>query len=229
MKLPIKTKKDWCITLIITFIALYYVSMNYDDRIENIMMKFSPVKMNIMNYPTGWGNLVLVGLIMTILSTIIMMIQKMSRKRILLIASLGFIFSISMFFGFMIHTNLIVGTSKTFHPTSIWINCYDKDINLEMEKDSTLAQKFLTSAISLKALTKSEQKEVKSQAEHQGENTYNIWISFPKKYGQSYDFIFYVQGDKIYSHHGMGTAEDRVFYSDNGFLELLQNIIKENQ
>ncbi len=229
MKLPIKHKKDWFIASIITFIALYYISMYYDFRIMSFMMRFSPDKMNLMNYPGGWGNLALVGFIMTLLLVGIMVVVKKKLHIILITGGLGILFTVFMFLGFIIHTNLIVGTSKTLSPTSIWISCFDKDINIHLDYDTDRGKEFTKAAKALEAEAKSVQKELKSQTKMREEETYHIWISYPQKYGQSYDLILYVQGDRIYSYHGTGDPESRVFYKDSGFRKLLQNIVEQNK
>lgn len=227
MKLPIKTKKDWIILLIILFIVLYYITMYYNFHIASVMIKFAPYKMNNMNYPEGWGNLVLVGFIMTILIIIIMILQRVSKKCILLSAAIGIAFSILMFTGFLIHTNLVVGTSKTLPFSNVWIGGYEKNSkSIVLSQSSPSGKKLAALAVSLKPKPKSEQRKLKIASENK--NTCNIWISYPKKYGQSYDLILYVSDHQIYSYHGMGTWDCRVFYEDNGFLRQLQDIREGN-
>lgn len=226
MRLPIKTKRDWAILFIIVFIALYYISMYYNSEIEKFMMRYAPDKMNIMNYPEGWGNLALVGLIMTLLITLILILQKVSIKRILVLVCVGVVFSIIMFCGYFIHTGLIVGTGRTLTADRISITNYNgTDVNLSEE--TSLGKKFTDLAVSLKAKPESEQRVLRAKLTDHAEESWHVWISYPKKYGQSYDLILYINSDGIYSNHGMGDAESRIFFNDNGFYESLQSLVKE--
>ncbi|WMJ85641.1 hypothetical protein [Anaerocolumna sp. MB42-C2] len=226
MKLPIKTKKDWCILFLVMFIALYYISMYYNFKIEKIMMRFAPDKMNLMNYPGGWGNLVLTGIIMTILVSALMIVQKEKKKKIFLAAGAGILFSVLMFAGYLIHTSLIVGTSKVLPADRIHISDYG-DTNITLTEETDEGRRLTALAVSLKAEPKSKQKELKAKVVDREEDLLNIWISYPKKYGHSYDLILYVGGGLIYSYHGTGESESRIFYEDNGFYDMLQSIIKK--
>ena len=225
MKLPIKTKKDWCILFLVMFIALYYISMYYNFKIEKIMMRFAPDKMNLMNYPGGWGNLVITGIIMTILISALMIVQK-EKKKIFLTAGVGILFSVLMFSGYLIHTGLIVGTSKVLPADRIHISNYG-DTNITFTEETEESRKLTALAVSLKAEPKSKQKELRIKEIDPTEDLFNIWISYPKKYGHSYDLILYVSGGRIYSYHGTGEPESRIFYEDNGFYDMLQSILKK--
>jgi hypothetical protein len=229
MKLPIKTKKDWCIAFIAAFIILYYLSMNYDFRIMQFMMRFAPLKMNLMNYPAGWGNFVIVGIGMTILTLGVLLIKKATVKRIVLAATVGTTFTAAMLFGFMLHTNLIVDTSKNMKATSVWITCYEQEQNIDSKPGDELTDQLIASAIALKAKSDSQQKLLRALPENSEDIVYHIWISYPKKYGQSYDLILYASKDRIYSYHGDGTGDTRVYYEDNGFLQTLDKIIDQSK
>jgi len=229
MKLPIKAKRDWIITIFILFVVLYYSTMYFNTEIEEFMMRFSPDKLNIMNYPGGWGNFLVVGLLMTLIMVAMMAITKVKVKRIAFVASIGIVFTCIMFFGFILHTNLIVGSSKTMEATSIRISCFDVDINVDATRDTDLATQFIAAAVSMKAKDANEQKKLRAERDLDGKTAYHIWISYPEKYGQSYDLILYVDGNKIYSNHGMGTPNSRLFYEDNGFYELLQRLVEGSQ
>ena len=76
IKLPIKSRKDWLIAFAVAFVTIYYITVYNNFKIEKFMMRFSPDKMNLMNYPGGWGNLMVVAIIMTVLVVIVMMILK---------------------------------------------------------------------------------------------------------------------------------------------------------
>ena len=228
MRIPIKNKKDWCIAFLIVFVILYYLSLHYDFRIEQLMMRFSPDKLNMMNYPGGWGNFMFVGFGMTILVIIMLIITKMSTRRIITTAIIGIVFTGSMFLGFILHTNLIVGTSNTMKATSVWINGFKGNINIKSSAGENFTDELIASAVSLEAKPNSEQKELRSVRDSLNNDIYHIWISYPRKYGQSYDLILYVEEDKIYSYHGGGTPDTRVFYEDNGFIQKLQSIISKN-
>ncbi len=228
MKLPIKTKRDWIIAFLILFVALYYSTMYFEMDIEEFMIRFAPDKLNVMNYPAGWGNFLVVGFLMTILLIAMMVITKIRTKRIVILAVGGTVFTIAMFVGFIIHTKLIVGTSMTMEATSIRINCYDKNVNVEVDPESDLATQFMNAAVTMKAKSVNEQKILRADKESIGNGTYHVWISYPKKYGQSYDLILYIEDDEIYSYHGMGTPDTRIFYEDNGLCELMQRLVEES-
>ncbi|BCJ96136.1 hypothetical protein acsn021_37050 [Anaerocolumna cellulosilytica] len=52
-----------------------------------------------------------------------------------------------------------------------------------------------------------------------------MWFSYPEKYGHNYDYILYINGSVIYSNHENNNSGNRIYYEDNGFLNLLQQII----
>lgn len=228
MRIPIKNKKDWCITFLIVLVILYYLSLHYDYRIEEFMIRFSPDKMNMMNYPGGWGNFMFVGAVMTILVVLILVITKKSIKRILLCTIIGIVFTCSMFLAFLIHTDLIVDTSKTMKATSVWISGYENNINIHSSVGEEITDRLIASAVALETKPNSERSKPQPIPDTSAAVVYNIWISYPEKYGQSYDLIIYVEGNKIYSYHGGGTPDTRVYYEDNGFLQNLQDIIDMN-
>jgi hypothetical protein len=230
MKLPIKTKRDWCIAFIVTFVAMYYITMLFNWKIEMFMMKFAPVKLNIMNYPGGWGNLMIVGVIMTILTILLMVLQRKSWKYTVFAATVGIVISAGLFVGFLVHTNLIVGTSKKLQAVSIRISNYD-NINISLDGKNSLDKEFAEAAVGLKEKSRIEQNKLKYDKDNEKdeETRYHVWISYPEKYGQSYDLILYVEGDTIYSNHGDGTPESRVFFENNGLIELLEKLLAENK
>jgi len=225
IRVPIKNKKDWCIAFLILFVIIYYLSLHYDYRIEEFMIRFSPDKMNMMNYPGGWGNFMFVGFSMTILVIIILIITKTSSKWMIITAIIGIAFTGIMFLGFIIHTNLIVDTSKSMKATSVWISGYEDNINIHCSIGEKITDELIASVVALEAKPNSERNKPQSTTDTSADVVYHIWISYPEKYGQSYDLIMYADGYNIYSYHGGGTPDTRVYYEDNGFLQNLQDII----
>lgn len=225
MKQPIKSKRDRMIAIILLFVGLYYSTMYYENYIDDFMIRFSPDKLNMMNYPGGWGNFLVVGVCMTIIIIVFMLITKIKAKWILVTGVIGILFTLAMLLGFVLHTNLIVGTSKTMKATSIWITSAEGGVNRDVTQQDKLTEKFIQAAVDLNAKSRAIQKELKAIEDTSGNEVYHVWISFPKKYGQSYDLILYVDGDRIYSYHGYGTPDNRVYYEDNGFCELLQKLL----
>jgi hypothetical protein len=178
-----------------------------------------------MNYPGAWGNLFFAGMIMTAFIIMVMVFKKKQLKYIIISASFGILLSVSMLIGFNIHTRLIVGISSNTEPSIVRINSYNNNNHVELTDYTVLDEEFINSAISLQPLDQNSQRELRINSVKEAGENYSVWLSYPEKYGHNYDYILYINGDVIYSNHGNSNPDNRIYYEDNGFLDLLQQII----
>lgn len=227
MNLKIKTKKDWIIAVIFTFLILYGITTRFSYRIQAFLLDYGNSKLTNMNQPRGYGNLIITLLIMTILAEFLLFLyhQSVNVKIITLLA--GIICSGLLFAGYLLNCNLIVSVMGKTEPVSVRADGWTSKMNLDMTREQEA--KLVSFCETLQPVSAQQEKRLEQAFYANGNMTGDsllIWITYPKKYGHNYDLMVCVYDTMIFVRKGYNNKNREIvtFYEDNGLLSFINQL-----
>lgn len=249
----IKTRRDRWIAGIFMALIAYVLS----EPIWNLLVRsltgvglnefmygLFPDKMTYANYPRSYGSLFVMAVVMTVIWTLLLAVQKKGWKKVLAAAGMGMVISLGVLAAFYVHCRLIVGTAADrsgfhasiyFHsnanlPESAGNGTGKTSFSVQADSGDALAQQLAGLCYEMEPYAGEEQRQIRAQFKEDGDweqGRWHLWFIFPEKYGHEYWLSVYVTGEYIYIDQTQNG--EYTFYKDNGILKLLDELSGEER
>ncbi|HWQ77194.1 MAG TPA: hypothetical protein VN381_00110 [Anaerovoracaceae bacterium] len=226
----IKSKKDWLIAFLLAFLLIYLIVLRYQGRINELLLWITPDRISFFDQPENQGVYAVTVLILLMLSIGVMIYKNMDRKQVglAMVAGVAVIAVIVGSYYYQCHLMLRLPYESAPRDVSMvsFKNGEGKNYELDEEMKKQLAEKILA----LESVSREEEQRQRSIARAAGgSGNGEVWVTvrYSREGGPSYKNWVKVGDGVISIVKGHGVNQDP-FYSDNGLLQLLENIQSES-
>lgn len=233
----IKTKRDWCIAFLFAVIIVYGISMKFSNIYRELLLPLANHKMTNLNYHEGYGNWIVTSVVMTLIILLVMAAQKplenkrFSLRRYLAVLGAGTAAALLGLGAFIVHSHLIVSSVHSMQPLSIAVSRrgYESVVITDpCTQGNEDVREMIQLCVQLEEMEPAAQKEIlESGFDPNYSESDCIWITYPKRFGHSYDLVIHIQEGIIYIGRGYDIKNQFMtpIYEDNGILEKLEKIV----
>ncbi len=222
-EIKIKTKKDWCIAFVFVTLIVYVISNFFTMSIQNRLLCYGNPMLTIMNQPKSYGNVAFTIIVMTILVEIILFRRHKKAVLKMICPVAGVLLLVAVIAGYFTHVNLIVSSKNEGNGAMRNISTWGGEADFTFTKEEE--EEIIKLCEQLKPVSKEKQKELEERVLNKygsmPDGTELIWISYPKKYGHSFDLMICVAKQSIFVYKGLDNRQKaiNIFFEDNGLLE----------
>ena len=224
----IKTKRDWGIAAVFVFLISYLAAGQFQSRINDWLMKYSPEKMGYFNQPEHHGVYMLAVYLAAIFGTGLWIWQRwMSRKKCFLgavgIWAAAIAAAAGIWCSYQAECRQIIRTPyDTALEAHVDVQYWGvQDIGGLWELTEEEERQIEELCLNLQALPEAEQEQMRDLVKE--EDQISIHLRYPEYKNHSYTLWFFLEGDYLCLNRGH-TKEDAVFYDGSELRVLLESM-----
>lgn len=220
-ELKIKTRRDWCLAFIFTLIIVYAISTRFSFAFQSWLLRYGNPMLTDMNQPKSYGNVIFTILVMTVITEIVLIRYRKSKKAKGILAVGGIAAAAAVFGMYLFNTNLIVSAIEEEAERIVSIGYWGGD-DLEIPEEQQ--KEIIALCEELKPVSEEEESRLEEDFYAEGDvvsRSVLIWAVYPKRYGHNFDMMVCVYGDQIYVRKGYDNRQNEIvtFFEDNGLVE----------
>ncbi|WP_027399144.1 DUF4064 domain-containing protein [Anaerovorax odorimutans] len=223
-KFQIKTRRDWIIAFIFSFLIVYLIVSKFQVDINEYLLMLTPDKISFFSQPESHGVYIVVVIIMLILSICTMIYKKVNKKYIAMVLIGGILIAGAVIASYYYECYAILKIPYQYEPEWVNISSYNEKTSSHVNYtlDENTKEQIVDKILALEPLPKDEEKTVSAEdKKEKDEVSINIW--YPKSHGQIYNIWVHVNDDVIRITKGHSTNEDPM-YKDNGLIEIIEKL-----
>ena len=227
-KLKIKSKRDWFIAFIFSFLFIYLIVLRFQPIINECLLPLTPDKISFFNQPDDLGVYAVTVLVMSGLSIGVMIYKKVKGKYLALALAGGIVIAGAIMGSYSYQCHLILKIPAEYRPEAVMVSYYDKrnDTHIDYTLDEETKEQIVDRVLALERISKEEQRDISDFDDSGSEMSIMVW--YPLNNGYSYELWVSIKDNVIRIHKGHSLETDPI-YQDNGLLEILEKMRNDHQ
>lgn len=235
--LGIKHKRDWFIACAFTFLVVYAISTRFSQKVDDWLFNFTPDFFTNMNQLRSYGNwLITIAVMAVIVEAVLLLYRKIWKVKLWVFGGVfatAVVLWMGVFFGYQLHSRLVVSVIDTEQPVSFGINsCLDsREVYIQgtsLTEEET--EQLIELCKSLQPVDEAKQEELyQAYKDSDGDwfmNAEEISFRYPVKYGHDFHFNIRIYDGNIFVRKGYNEKQKEliVFFEDNGLLQMVEEL-----
>lgn len=225
-RLRIKTRKDWFIAFVFTFLLVYLLVLRYQVVINDWLLRVTPGKISYFNQPEEQGVFAVTVLAVAVISIGVMIYKKVKGKYITLALAGGIIIAAAIMATYYYECRLLLKVPLESEPESVRVSEERNGSHISYTLNQEMEEQIVEKIMALEPL--SDQDDIRRETINGSTDRTSISIWYPRRNDYSYHIMISVKNKIIYFAKGHG-LESVIFYQDNGLLDILEELRDEGQ